>query len=178
MGHMSSDEGSIEVRDLRDELLEAMMFLYPSLDILQHIERNIRGFGLSFDGSGQIPADVLLPFLAAAASPSTMLRDLHQGPRQDRADPGQFPDPGVSHATDERRVFRHLHTDKLQHLSELVNRNPSAKKKNFAHQQERELNRQICRLNQPQRRRQSPGKVRRIGYSSELGPPIAIISSG
>jgi hypothetical protein len=38
-----------------------------------------------------------------------MFRDLDERPGQDRADPGQFLDPGVSHSTDESRVFRHFH---------------------------------------------------------------------
>jgi len=129
MGHVGADEGSIEFRDLRDQFLEVMMFLYPSLDFLQHLQRNISGLGLSLDRSGQVPANVLFAPLAAASRPPTMFGDLDERTGQNRAEPGQLLAPGVSHATNERRMFRHFHADTLYCLSEYVKKNPLAKKK-------------------------------------------------
>ena len=109
MGHMGANQGSIEFRDLGYQFLEAAMFLYPSLDVLQHLQRDIRGLGLSLDRSGQVPANVLLALLAVASRPPAMFGDLDQRPGQERADSGQFLDPGVSHSTNERRMLRHFH---------------------------------------------------------------------
>lgn len=78
MGHVGADEGSIELRDLGYPLLEAVMFLYPSLDFLQHLQRDISGLGLSLDRSGQIPANVLFAPLAAASRPPAMFGDLDE----------------------------------------------------------------------------------------------------
>jgi len=92
MGHMGANQGSIEFRDLGYQFLEVTVFLYPSLDVLQHLQRDIRGLGLSL-----------------ASRPPAMFGDLDQRPGQERADSGQFLDPGVSHSTNERRMLRHFH---------------------------------------------------------------------
>ncbi len=78
MGHVGADEGSIELRDLGYQFFEAMMFLYLSLDFLQHLQRDISGLGLSFDRSGQVPANVLFALLAVASRPPAMFGDLDE----------------------------------------------------------------------------------------------------
>ena len=109
MSYVGADQGSIEFRDLGYQFLEVTVFLYPSLDVLQHPQRDISGLGLSLDRSSQVPANVLFALLAVASRPPAMFGDLDERSGQERADPGQFLDPGVSHSANEGWVFRHVH---------------------------------------------------------------------
>jgi hypothetical protein len=106
---MGPNQLPVQLGDFGDQGLEPAILLDPSLDLLQHGNRDIGGLGLSRDGAGQIPADVFGALLAVAARAAAVLGNLDEGAGQDRAARGQLLDSGIPHATDEGGMFWDLH---------------------------------------------------------------------
>jgi hypothetical protein len=82
---MGLDQGQGELGDLVDELFEAAMFLGPLLNLGDEIYRDISGVGLGFDLPGQIVAQVLLAFGAAAVGIAAGAAEGDEAGGQDRA---------------------------------------------------------------------------------------------